>query len=199
MSDVETLAIDTVDIISNTSLLTDETLVHRLGLIVINSNVLYNNDSNNTIYNNYSNNDIIEFGFTLNITCLEESMLLTADMIETNHENVYPVHGDTIIANLYRGDKINLSGTIKRGIGRDHAKWMPVSAIGYNTENNIAHNTENNIDNEKIKIYMIIESVGSLSSSTILEVAKKIITEKQTGNNEKNDIYLNKFKRAYLL
>lgn len=181
MSDIETLAIDTVDIVSNISLLTDEILVHRLGLIVINSNSLYNE----------GNEVIEEFTFTLNVICTDDSLTLTADMIETNHPDVYPVHGDIVIAQLYKGDQINLSGKIRKGIGRNHAKWMPVATIGYSIKH--IENTENN----DIEIYMIIESVGSLSANTILELGKGLI--KTLNGKITDELYMNKFKRAYLL
>ena len=177
ISDVPTLAIDTVNVLSNTSMLTDEILVHRLGLVVINSDILFKDMSDTT-------DETTEF--SLNVRCNQEEMYITAGMIKTNNPEVHPVHDDTIIVKLYRGDEIILGGTIKRGIGRIHAKWMPVSVIGYNIKY---------LEKQKLKIYLTIEPVGSLSAKTILSKAQTIVNK----NTKSGKPGLNKFKKGYLV
>ena len=166
ISDVPTLAIDTVNVFDNTSILTDEILVHRLGLIVLNSSII----------------DIGDITMELDAACDEEEMYVTASMLKCNNSKIYAVNPGTIILKLYKGQKINLKCVIKKGIGRDHAKWMPVAAIGYNISQK----------GDGLKIILSIEPVGSLSGETILSQAKDIM---KTRTEIK---CLNKFKKRYL-
>jgi len=192
ISDVPTLAIDTVNVLSNTSILTDEILAHRLGLVVINSDILLKEGDNDVAADMNTEPEIITF--SLNVRCDQKEMYVTAGMIKTNNPEVHPVHDDTIVVKLYRGDEIILGGTIEKGIGRTHAKWMSVSVIGYNIKY---------LDKQKMKIYLTIEPVGSLSAKTILSKARTIVNNLKTQNgNPENKTQkggLNKFKKGYLV
>lgn len=166
MSDVSTLAIDSVNIHQNDSVLIDELIAHRLGLIVLKSD-------------NIPEDQVV---LSLNVTCIDEWMYVTAGMFVSTHDNVYPVNPNTIIVKLNRGESIKLTGIVKEGVGRQHAKWMPVAAIGYKMM----------VIDDHYKITMKIESVGSLSAKEILDKAKIIISE----NYEPKGF--TKYKTAYL-
>ena len=153
-AEVATLAIDDVHIFSNTGILIDEMLVHRLGLIVLSSS-----ETNK------------ETEFELKIKCQEVEitqgyMNVTADMLNSNNPDVYVVHPQTIITKLRPGEEINLKAFVKKGTGKEHAKWCPVSCVGYQTEY---------LENESIRITMVIESVGGLSAAEILRQAQTLI------------------------
>ena len=154
-AEVVTLAIDEVHISSNTGILIDEMLVHRLGLIVLNSSAIPTS----------------EITFELNVKCEENDLFkgymnVTADMLISDNKDVYPVHPQTIITKLRPGDEINLKAFVKKGTGKEHAKWCPVSCIGYNTQYQ---------ENEKVKITMVIESLGGLTSKEILQQALSLV------------------------
>ena len=168
ISDIPTLAIDLVQFHGNTSVLIDEMLSHRLGMVVINSQILMEDPNPDDIY------------FDLNVTCVDNFMDITAAMLISNCQKVQPVHLDTIIVRLFKGQVIKLRAFAKKGTGREHAKWMAVSAIGYNI-----------VQADKgLKIILSIESVGNLPAETILEQAK--VLEK----SEDRPIF-NRYKRLH--
>jgi len=84
ISDVPTLAIDTVNVFDNTSILTDEILVHRLGLIVLNSEILNN-----------SEDQVSDIMTELNVICTDQEMYVTVAMLKCNISEV-----DVLIINL---------------------------------------------------------------------------------------------------
>lgn len=109
ISDVPTLAIDTVDIEINDSVLHDEMLVHRLGLVVINSDNLSN------------------IKIELNVECENDYLDVTSDMLVSKNLILPSI----LIVRLYKGERIKLTAIARKGTGRDHAKWSPVAAIHY--------------------------------------------------------------------
>lgn len=176
ISDVPTLAIDTVNIVHNTSNLSDEILAHRLGLVVMSSEIVLKEDLGGDVE------------FSLDMTCREKEISVTAGMIQTKHPLVKPVNPDTVITKLYWGQQIVLRGRIKQGTGREHAKWMPVSVIGYRIQY---------LGKNRMKIYLSIEPVGNLSAKTILNKAVKIMkarTEKPAHNRFKAGYLVNECK-----
>ena len=163
--DVPTLAIDAVNIYSNTSVLIDEIIVHRISLLVINS---------------MSMDD--EISFDLDVSFEDSNNLDSSENVLRNYYDVtadmlqpqgYFAHPKAIIVRLYKGEKLKLKAFIKKGTGKEHAKWCPVSVIGYNFDNN--------------RVIMVIESVGGMSSEEILKQAKLLV-----GNN--NSEKLNQYK-----
>lgn len=176
ISDIPTLAIDTVNIVCNTGILTDEILAHRLGLVVMNSEVLLRGG------------DIQDIEFSLVVSCKEREMYVTAGMIKTNNSEVQPVNPNTIIAKLYKGEEISLRGTIKKGTGREHAKWMAVTVIGYNIQY---------LEEQKMKINLSIEPVGNLPTKAILSQAEDLLKTRAEKHTKLPT--LNQFKIGYLI
>ena len=161
--DIPVLAIDVVQFEVNTGSLIDEMIAHRLGLVVLNDDNI--------------GDKII---FTLDVTCEKEWMYVTSGMLVSSQDNVYPVHKNIIITKLFRHERIKAKCFVKKGTGKEHAKWTPVSAIGYKIFN---------LKDEKMLIQLSIESVGGMSPQTILEQGQKMM------GIEKN--HLNKFKAGY--
>jgi hypothetical protein len=92
-------------------------------------------------------------------------MDVKANMLKCSDRQVYPVNPDTVITRLYYGEQIQLTAVATVGKGKDHAKWSPVAGIGYNI-----HPVE-----DRYKIHLTIESVGSLSPNYILSKAKSLV------------------------
>lgn len=160
ISDVPTLAIDNVNIEINESNLHDEMLCHRLSLVVLDSS-----DCSK------------EFEIFLDIICHDDNLDVTSDLLKSDLNIMKGI----LIVKLHKGERIKLSAIARKGTGREHAKWSPVSAIGYFTYQK---------SNDEMEIKMCIESVGSLKSEEILEQAKSFV-----GKVQKD--CLNKFKRGY--
>lgn len=132
ISEVCTMAIDLVNITSNTSPLFDEFIAHRLGLIPLVSsevnNYVYQRDCN---CNEYCEKCSVQF--YIDIQCKEDQMDITTEHIKSvNSENsVLPVkyHDEDpiVIAKLKKNQELNIHMIAKKGIGKEHAKWSPVS------------------------------------------------------------------------
>ncbi|GAB6021778.1 DNA-directed RNA polymerases I and III subunit RPAC1 [Chamberlinius hualienensis] len=153
ISEVPTMAIEKVFINCNTSVIQDEVLAHRLGLIPINANPNFfeyrqEGDEKGTA------EDTIEF--KLHVKCSKnpnatKDSATPADLYK-NH-SVYsgqlewvpidaqtdlygecgfgPVHDDILIAKLRPGHEIDLGVHCVKGIGRDHSKFSPVATATY--------------------------------------------------------------------
>ena len=161
ISEVPTIAIETIYLHNNTSIVQDEVLAHRLGLVPINvepndfKDLLRDKDG---ALNRTDDNTLV---FTLNVTCTAKSGRtpgrIDPDYADLNHGVVYSSdlkwvpqgmqeqkyankseaekpktsHDDIIIAKLRPGQCIHLEAHCNRGIGKDHAKFSPVCTASY--------------------------------------------------------------------
>jgi len=162
ISEVPTMAIDLVVMESNTSPLADEFIAHRLGLIPL---VSARVDSYNyTIDCTCTASDrcpLCSVEFTLNAVCGEE--LATRDVTSrdlrlvvvdggggggapaSSKPPVTPADGGEkesgiIIARLREKQELKLRAIAKKGIGKEHAKWSPVSCCVFQRRANIRFN-----------------------------------------------------------
>jgi DNA-directed RNA polymerase I and III subunit RPAC1 len=137
ISEIPTIAIETCNFFQNTSIIPDEVLAHRLGLVPIQV------DAN---LFNYKNNDeeISEFNsllFKLHAICPnnKESLdVLSGDLKWIPQGNqmsrcvdVKTVHSDILIAKLKPGQEIEVELICVKGIGKTHTKWSPVCTAFY--------------------------------------------------------------------
>lgn len=117
VSDVPTLAIDMVEITTNTSDLADEVLGLRLNLIPVRKT----SDETPSLS--------LEVGPTS-----KPYEVTTRDLKLTG---VTSICDDIVICKLRRGQAIKLKAEIKMGTGREHAKWSPLIHFTYQlTEKN---------------------------------------------------------------
>lgn len=132
ISEVATMAIDLVNISSNSSPLFDEFIAHRIGLIP-----MVSNDVNDYVFHRDCNcSEYCEkcsVQFFLKVKCVESSMdVTTAHIKQVNKDNsVIPVlfkdEDPIVIAKLKKNQELDLHMIAKKGIGKEHAKWSPVS------------------------------------------------------------------------
>lgn len=171
MAEVPTLAIDLVEVESNTSVLADEFLAHRLGLIPLSAknidDLLYTRDCDCDQYcencavvlrlnaSNRNSDEIVKiFAKDLYIDSAFSSsrtpygahrsaMNGTDDNLPPRGEPVTtdPEGQGALICKLRRGQELKLRCVAKKGIAKEHAKWMPTSAMGfeYDPHNKLRH------------------------------------------------------------
>lgn len=160
LAEVPTVAIDLVEIESNTSVLPDELLAHRLGLLPLSSHSAdsfrYNRECDCA-----QHCDRCSVELTLNVKCTGDAPrdVLDTDLISSN-DLVRPLSqvpgADTqavIIAKLRRNQEIKLRCIAKKGFGKEHSKWCATSAVGfeYDPDNSLQHTdfwTEDDADAE---------------------------------------------------
>jgi len=100
---IPTLAIDEVEISKNDSPLYDETIAHRLGLIPLKMQKIEKNLP------------------VLNISVNKRGFVYSKEL----KGNVGVVYGEIPITSLNKDQELELIATLKKGIGKEHAKFCP--------------------------------------------------------------------------
>jgi DNA-directed RNA polymerase II subunit RPB3 len=146
------VCIDQVQILSNTSVLPDEFIAHRLGLIPLDSrncdtDMLYNRDCE-------CGSQCERCAVILDLACKCERdgtmMVFARDLVIADaRPNEYvgqPVIRDPngngpLIAKLRRGQELRVRCVAIKGIAKEHAKWAPTAAVGfeYDPGNKLRH------------------------------------------------------------
>jgi DNA-directed RNA polymerase alpha subunit len=153
IADIPTWAIEKVQIYKNTTVLPDEFISHRLGLIPLTSSpdIVIDTDS-------------IEFSF--NMKAKEDTIEeWTSDLLEPNSIITPAIDGIPIVK-ACKGQELNFNAIAVKGTGADHSKWSPVTTtthfkvIGKN------------------KILFKVYTVGSMDPKEIVKSSINILIEK---------------------
>ena len=128
ISEVPTLAIDDVVILENSSVMHDEAIAHRLGLIPLQTNLdrfvmPHECDCKSTL--GCSKCRVL---LVLDSEANEKTKVVTSGELMSEDELIKPVSKDIPIITLAPGQKLKFEAYARLGIGRDHAKWQPTSA-----------------------------------------------------------------------
>jgi DNA-directed RNA polymerase subunit D len=127
ISEVPTLAIEDVRIYDNTSVLFDEMLAHRLGLIPLRTDL-----------KRYAPRDQCGCGgvscpvctATYTLSVEGPKTVYSSDLIPQDPETA-PAEDNIPIIELTKDQKIVLEAHAVVDIGKEHAKWQPTTACGY--------------------------------------------------------------------
>jgi len=127
LSDIPKMAIDYVDIYDNTSVMFDEMLAHRMGLIPIKTNL--------EMYKLREECDCKGEGcalcqVTYTLSAEGPCMVHSRDMKSSDPETV-PSDDNVPIIELKDGQKLVLTAVARLGKGKEHAKFQPVCPPGY--------------------------------------------------------------------
>lgn len=151
LAEVPTMAIDLVEVESNTSVLPDELLAHRLGLVPLSAknvdDVLYTRECE---CEQYCGNCSVTLTLQARCTSDEIMTVYARDLVVSSdrpNEHVgNPVITDSqrkgsIICKLRKGQELKMRCIAKKGIAKEHAKWAPTSAISfeYDPHNKLRH------------------------------------------------------------
>ncbi|KZT26734.1 RBP11-like subunits of RNA polymerase [Neolentinus lepideus HHB14362 ss-1] len=169
MADLPTVAIDTVEVVSNTTVLPDEFIAHRLGMIPLVSTNCDEAIRNNRDCTCESACEYCAIPLSLNVACSDNRTLditsshlqydpsvfhnesgeegdETAKRVENfghpvgkNDPSVPPV----LICKIRKGQELKVKCLAKRGLAKEHAKWSPCSAVAfeYDPHNKLRHTT----------------------------------------------------------
>ena len=146
MNGVPIYAIDTVDILVNSSVLADEGIAHRLGLIPLKtelSAVQQNNESDKIM-------------FTLDSGETSESRTILSGELKSQDDIVKPIADNIPIVTLAPGQRLNIEAYARLGRGTEHAKWNSA---------NVSTLTESENDDERI---LTVETTGALEPQHIV-------------------------------
>lgn len=151
LAEIPTIAIDIVEVEANTSVLADEFICHRLGLIPLNSkNIDDMNYTRECDCESYCENCSVTLTLYAKCTTDDIMKVYARDLVvNENRPNEWlgtPVITDpdglgSVIVKLRKGQEIKMKCIAKKGIAKEHAKWAPTSAIGfeYDPHNRLRH------------------------------------------------------------
>lgn len=149
-AEIPTIAIDIVEIKNNTSVLADEFVAHRMGLIPlhsegIDSRLVYTRDCD---CEQYCTKCAVVL--RLNAKCTgDQTMNVYSSMLvsdRTSDDFGSPVVSDAdqkgvLLCKLRKEQELRLVCIAKKGVAKEHAKFSPVSAVGfeYDPHNKLRH------------------------------------------------------------
>ena len=146
LNGVPIFAIDTVDILENSSILADEGIAHRLGLIPLKTEL-------SSIESNIESDKIM---LTLDSGDTTETRTIFSGEIKSQDDIIKPISEKIPIVTLAPNQRIKFEAHARLGRGTEHAKW---------NSSNIATLTETDKDNEHI---LTVETTGALEPKHIV-------------------------------
>lgn len=166
ISEVPTLAIDDVVMIENSSVVHDEAVAHRLGMIPLYTDLKrfvmpHDCDCRSTL--GCSKCRVL---LVLDAEAAERTRIVTSGELKSEDEEVRPVSDDIPILTLAPGQKVKFEAYARLGNGKSHAKWQPTSAA-------IVKDGEN--ENESI---LIIETNSALRPDEVVLAASDMLSTK---------------------
>ena len=166
ISQVPTFAIDDVVVLENSSVMHDEAIAHRLGLIPLRTDLErfvmpHNCDCNSTL--GCSKCRVL---LVLDAESQDKTKVITSADLISEDDVVKPVNSEIPIVSLAPGQKLKFEAYARLGTGKNHAKWQPTS---------VAVVKDSKKEEDSI---LVIESNGSLTPEEIVLEAAKILGSK---------------------
>ena len=146
LNGVPIYAIDTVDVLANSSVLADEGIAHRFGLIPIKtelSAVQQDNESDRIM-------------FTLDSGETNETRTVLSGELKSQDDIIKPISDNIPIITLAPGQRLKIEAYARLGRGTEHAKWNSA---------NISTLTESEKDDERV---LTVETTGALEPQHII-------------------------------
>ncbi|KAK9824049.1 hypothetical protein WJX72_007346 [[Myrmecia] bisecta] len=154
ISEVPTMAIEHVFFVNNTSIITEEVLAHRLGLVPIKVDPALFEDKTNECSPNERNTVVLK----LKVDCKRQGEEIINEKVYSGQLQWLPegsempeettcrfarsqagaipggvdlVHDNILLAKMRPGQSIELEAHCIKGVGSEHAKWSPVGTAWY--------------------------------------------------------------------
>lgn len=167
LSEVPTMAIDDVVMMENSSVMHDEAIAHRLGLIPLQTDLErfvmdHECDCKSTL--GCAKCRVLLY---IDAEAKDKSRTVTSGELNSEDDYVRPVNGDIPIVVLAPGQKLKVEAYARLGTGKIHAKWQPVSV-----------SVLKEVDPDKEEYILELECVGSLKPSEVLSQSLKILDKK---------------------
>lgn len=161
LNGIPVFAIDTVDIIENSSVLPDEGIAHTLGLIPLKTELDGADESNSRVM------------LVLDSEATENTKVVTSAELESKDQVVKPISNQIPIIHLAPGQRIKLEAYARLGRGTEHSKWNSANV-------SVLTNTDKNDE-----YVLTIETAGSLEPRQIViagieELSKRLEEFKET-------------------
>jgi DNA-directed RNA polymerase subunit D len=166
IAEVPTMAIDDVVMLENSSVLYDEILAHRLGMIPIKTDLDRYNLPEDCDCGNPLGCHKCRVLFVLDAKGKDKvSTVYSGDLVSEDRE-VRPVSESIPLVKLAQGQSVKLEAYARLGKGKEHAKWQPCT---------VAALTEGKGEG----VYnLMVESTGGLPARRIVTKAVELLEKK---------------------
>ena len=144
LNGIPVFAIDTVDILENTSVLPDEGIAHTLALVPLKTELGGADELNSRVM------------LALDSEATENTKVVTSAELQSQDQVVKPISNQIPIVHLAPGQHIKLEAYAKLGRGTEHAKWNSA---------NVSVLTDSDKDGEYV---LTVETAGSLEPRQIV-------------------------------
>jgi len=178
LNGVPVFAIDTVDIIENSSVLPDEGLAHRLGLIPIKTDLTRFNEPSKCDCQSESGCSNCRVMLVLDSGDSDVTRTILSNELSSEDDSIKPTSDKISIVQLTQGQRIKVECYARLGRGTEHAKWNSA---------NISTLTDTDKKDESV---LTVESNGALSPEQIIlagvdEVSNRLVEFKDMINQIK--------------
>ena len=130
-AEVPCMAVDEAVMIENSSILQDEIIAHRLGLIPLKTDLdSYNLPEECPCKSEFGCN-LCRVTLTLDVESKEGTRTVYSGELKSENPDVMPVSNKIPIIKLAKEQKLRLEAYARLGKGKTHAKWQPVSMCTY--------------------------------------------------------------------
>jgi len=131
LSEVPCMAVDEIVILENSSVVQDEMIAHRLGLVPLRTDLdSYNLPEECECKSEFGCN-LCRVTLTLDAESKEGTRAVYSGEMVSENPNIVPVSDKIPILKLAKEQKIRLEAYARLGKGKAHAKWQPVSMCAY--------------------------------------------------------------------
>ena len=146
LNGVPIYAVESIDILENSSVLADEGIAHRVGLIPLKTDLDASKEGNESD----------KIMLTLDSGISDETRTILSGELKSQDDSVIPTSNDIPIVTLAPGQSIKFEAYARLGKGTEHARWNSA---------NIVTLTDTEKDDEKL---LTVESTGALNPKHII-------------------------------
>jgi DNA-directed RNA polymerase subunit D len=176
LSEVPVMAIDEIVILENSSIIYDELLAHRLGLIPLKTDLSRYVLPEDCDCSNPLGCPKCRILLVLDSGANESVKEILSGELISEDEAIIPIRSDIPIVKVAPGQKVKLEAYARLGIGKEHAKWQAANV------SILKPTKKDDADNDYT---LEIESTGSLPAIEIFSKAVEILRNRLQEFTEK--------------
>ena len=146
LNGVPIYAVESIDVLENSSVLADEGVAHRIGLIPLKTD----------LESSKADNENDKIMLTLDSGISDETRTILSGDLKSQDSNVVPTSDNIPIVTLAPGQSIKFEAYARLGKGTEHARWNSANVVTL---------TDTEKDDEKL---LTVESTGALNPKHII-------------------------------
>jgi DNA-directed RNA polymerase alpha subunit len=180
ISETPTLAIDLINMDENTSVLHDDFMAHRIGLLPIDSNDIDSFLRVDECDSEYlCDKCSVHFECDVTNTTAKNITLTCLDFVSKNSK--YKLVGDDLpVAKLAPGQSMKFSAFAIKGTGKEHAKWSPVTSCvcNYKVDETAPVLVRHQQENDPVDFEFTLETSSAIHPKNALVSGTNILIDK---------------------